>query len=50
MPPYFDDPDCIRHKPLGPLVEWGGYDVIVLGTGCAHQDARCPAWRERDAS
>lgn len=50
VPPYIDDPDCARHKPLGPVVEWGTYDVTTLGTGCDHRDARCPAWRRRDAS
>ena len=50
MPPWIDDPDCIRHEPLGPVVQWDGYDVIALGTGCDHQDFRCPAWRRREGA
>ncbi len=45
--PWYDDPDCIRHKPLPAAVDWPSYDKQALGMCCGHTGPECPAWRRR---
>ena len=44
IPGQVDDPNCVRHRPLGRLVEWPGYDVVDLGLD-PHDRAACPRCR-----
>ena len=38
--PWIDDPDCIRHLPTPPAVDWPAADVRDLGLE-AHDRATC---------
>ena len=42
--PYFDDPDCARHRPPPAGREWPDYNVVTLGL-VPHDRERCGACR-----